>query len=237
MKTLSKSLTHLSVILITLLSASACLSSGPAANLATSPDATEFPEGTEVATFGAGCFWCVEEVFHQTPGVLSAVSGYMGGTAETADYQLVARGRTDHVEVVQVHFDPNTLSFDQLLDVFFKQHDPTTLDRQGPDVGPQYRSIVFYHDDLQKLATEAKIKALTEEAVYGKRTIVTEVSEAMPFYEAEDYHQNFARLNPRHGYLIIHLYPKLRKLGLKVPSSSGASPKETSAPKGSTPKS
>lgn len=188
--------------------------------LAADPDAKNLPENAEVATFAGGCFWCVEEIFHQTPGVLSAVSGYMGGDEKTADYELVASGRTAHAEAVQVQFDPTMISYSQLLDAFFEQHDPTTLNRQGPDRGPQYRSAIFYHNESQKKAAEKKIKQLTESGKY-EDPIVTEVTEAMEFYEAEDYHQNFARRNPANGYLHNVLYPKMRKLNLQIPEGAG----------------
>lgn len=191
-----------------------------AGKLKLNPDVNPVPESAVVATFAAGCFWCVEEVFHQTPGVLSAVSGYMGGDAKTADYELVASGRTKHAEAVQVYFDPTAISFSQLLDRFFEQHDPTTLNRQGPDRGPQYRSAIFYHDEGQKREAERKIIELTEAGKFDS-TIVTEVTEATEFYEAEEYHQNFARLNPTNGYLHNVLYPKMKKLGLQIPEGAG----------------
>ncbi len=181
------------------------------------PDESKIPAGAEVATFGAGCFWCVEEVFHQTPGVLSAVSGYMGGTADDAKYKKVSAGLTDHAEVVQVHFDPGALSYDKLLDVFWKLHDPTQLNRQGPDWGRQYRSAIFYHSEEQAEIAKKSKQALADAKVHGRKPIVTEITKAMPFYDAEDYHQNFARLNPNHPYLRAHLYPKLKKLGMKIP--------------------
>ncbi len=193
-----------------------------ASQLSLNPDVDPIPESAKVATLGAGCFWCVEEVFHQTPGVLSAVSGYMGDTEESAEYGVVSSGRTRHAEVVQVHFDSEVISFSALLDRFFELHDPTTLDSQGPDHGPQYRSVIFYHDDIQKLASEAKVRELNEAKKFS-RSIVTEVTKAPDFYVAEDYHQNFARLNPGHGYLRNFLYPKLKKLGMIVPTGSGFS--------------
>ncbi|MEM9017510.1 MAG: peptide-methionine (S)-S-oxide reductase MsrA [Verrucomicrobiota bacterium] len=184
------------------------------------PDTLEIPENTEVATFGAGCFWCVEEFFHQTEGVASTLSGYMGGKKETATYDHVKTGRTDHVEVVQVYFDPQVISFDKLLDRFFELHDPTTLNRQGYDRGTQYRSVIFYRGDEQKAASEAKIKELTKAEAF-EDPIVTAIEQAEEFYLAEDYHQNFARLNPNNPYLHNVLFPKLKKLGLKVPTTGG----------------
>jgi peptide-methionine (S)-S-oxide reductase len=181
------------------------------------PDETKRPEGAETATFAAGCFWCVEEVFHQVDGVLSAVSGYMGGTAEDAHYQMVAAGRTDHAESVQVIYDPARISYRELLDWFFKLHDPTQVNRQGPDVGRQYRSAIFYHSDDQRAAAETAKKQLNDSKTYSK-PIATEIVAATTFYPAEAYHQNYARLNPHNGYIQYQLVPKLKKLGLAVPN-------------------
>lgn len=192
----------------------------PPADLSLDPDAKNFPEGTKVATFGSGCFWCSEEFFHQLPGVLSVVSGYMGGEASTANYKEVCTGRTGHAEVAQVHYDPTKITFEQLLDRFFASHDPTTLNAQGADRGTQYRSVVFYHDLGQQASAKAKIKELTEQKRFSD-VIVTEVSEAKDFYPAEDYHQNFARKNPTHGYLESVLYPKMEKLKLQIPEADG----------------
>jgi len=184
------------------------------------PDVKEIPDNVQVATFGAGCFWCVEEFFHQTPGVASTLSGYMGDTKETAEYKKVSSGRTKHVEVVRVYFDPKVLTFDKLLDRFFELHDPTTLNRQGYDRGIRYRSVVFYENDMQKLATEKKIKELTAAEAFDD-PIVTAIEPAMEFYLAEEYHQNYARENPDNPYLQNVLFPKLKKLGLKIPTKGG----------------
>lgn len=193
---------------------------GAAVNMELDPDQKDFPENVQEATFGAGCFWCVEEFFHQTPGVLSTLSGYMGGTKETATYDHVKTGRTDHVEVVHVYFDPAQISFDQLLDRFFELHDPTTLNRQGADRGTQYRSVIFYRGEEQKAASEKKIKELTEAEAF-EDPIVTALEPAEEFYLAEEYHQNYARLNPDNPYLKNVLYPKLKKIGLEIPKSGG----------------
>lgn len=195
---------------------SADVESPKAKGLTLNPDVVALPETAQVATFGSGCFWCSEEVFHQIPGVLSVVSGYMGGKAEDADYESVSTGRTGHAEVAQIHFDPAVVNFDTLLDRFFASHDPTQLNAQGPDHGPQYRSVIFYHDPAQRNAAATKIKELNSAKAFSG-VIVTEVSEAQPFYPAEDYHQNFARKNPDHGYLESHLYPKMEKLNLTIP--------------------
>lgn len=142
------------------------------------------------ATFGAGCFWGVEAAYRQIPGVLSTAVGYLGGTLENPTYHDVCSGRTGHAEVVQVDYDPSRLTYDDLLTVFWENHDPTTLNRQGPDVGTQYRSAIFYHDDEQK---EAAIKSKEERDRSGRyrRPIVTEITPATEFYMAEDYHQQY----------------------------------------------
>ncbi len=181
-------------------------------------DESNIPETAQVVTLGGGCFWCVEEVFHQVDGVYAAISGYMGGTKADAKYKKVAGGGTDHAEVVQVHFDPETIDFDGILKVFFKAHDPTQLNRQGPDYGRQYRSVIFYHSDAQKEAANAYIQKLEASDEYDSGDIVTLVEPAMEFYEAEDYHQNYARLNPGNPYLHQQLHPKLRKLGMEIPT-------------------
>ena len=142
------------------------------------------------ATFGAGCFWGVEAAYRQIPGVLSTAVGYLGGTYENPTYHDVCTGRTGHAEVVQVDYDPSRITYDDLLTVFWEKHDPTTLNRQGPDIGTQYRSAIFYHDDEQK---DAAIKSKEERERSGryKRPIVTEITPATEFYMAEDYHQQY----------------------------------------------
>ena len=142
------------------------------------------------ATFGAGCFWGVEEAFRRVPGVTDAAVGYLGGTLENPTYKDVCTGTTGHAEVVEVDYDPAVVPFDRLLDVFFELHDPTTLNRQGPDVGTQYRSAVFYHDGEQKAAAEAA-KARWNASGRFRRPIVTEITPASTFYRAEDYHQRY----------------------------------------------
>jgi len=148
----------------------------------------------EKATFAAGCFWGVEEAFRKTKGVVDTDVGYTGGTTENPTYKQVCTGRTGHAESVLVYFDPSKVSYDELLDVFWKIHDPTTLDRQGPDIGNQYRSAIFYHNEKQKeIATESKNK-LQSSGKY-KREIVTEINPATTFYMAEDYHQQYLEKN------------------------------------------
>ena len=144
----------------------------------------------EKATFGAGCFWGVEAVFRQTKGVKDAAVGYAGGTRENPTYEDVCSDETGHAEVVEVQFDPAEVSYEQLLDVFWRNHDPTTRNRQGPDVGSQYRSVVFYHSPEQKAAAEAR-KAELEKSGRFRRPIVTEIEPAPTFYRAEEYHQKY----------------------------------------------
>jgi peptide-methionine (S)-S-oxide reductase len=145
---------------------------------------------TELATFGAGCFWGVEVTFRNVPGVTDALVGYLGGTMANPTYRDVCTGRTGHAEVVQVKYDPAEVSYDKLLDVFWENHDPTTFNRQGPDVGTQYRSAIFYHSPDQKRAAEES-KASLEASGRFRRPIVTEITEASAFYPAEDYHQRY----------------------------------------------
>lgn len=170
------------------------------------------PEGAEVVTLGAGCFWCVEAVYKQIPGVISATSGYMGGKVKHPTYQQVCEENTGHAEVVQVVFDPKKLSFEKLLGWFWQLHDPTTLNRQGADVGTQYRSVIFYHTDAQKTAAEASKK--TAQADF-KDPIVTEITKVTDFWPAENYHQDYYFLNKnKNGYCRMVIEPKLKKLKL-----------------------
>jgi peptide-methionine (S)-S-oxide reductase len=165
---------------------------------------------TKQATFGAGCFWCTEAVFQNLKGVQKVVSGYMGGHTRNPTYQEVCNGDTGHAEVIQVDYDPDIISFSELLLVFFKTHDPTTLNRQGNDMGTQYRSVVFYQDQDQKSDVHTMIDKLTQELVFD-RPIVTEVSPVTDFYEAEDYHQNYFNLNSDKPYCAFVIQPKLTK--------------------------
>lgn len=146
---------------------------------------------TQLATFGAGCFWGVESVFMQQNGVLKTSVGYAGGKTERPTYKEVCSDRTGHAEVVQVEFDPSKISYDTLLEIFFAIHDPTTLNRQGPDVGSQYRSVVFYHSPEQQKAAEAAKDAAQASGKWGKRPIVTQIEPAPPYWPAEDYHQQY----------------------------------------------
>jgi peptide-methionine (S)-S-oxide reductase len=168
--------------------------------------------GQGLATFGGGCFWCLEAVFERIEGVTGVVSGYAGGTVANPTYENVCTGTTGHAEVVQVAFDPSKISYEEILDIFWKAHDPTTLDRQGADVGTQYRSIILYHDEGQKAAAVASIS----KAQKGLRDkIVTEVAPLAAFYSAEAYHQDYYNSNKAAGYCRVVISPKLKKLGLE----------------------
>jgi len=168
------------------------------------------PPGKELATLAAGCFWCVEAVFLDLKGVEKVVSGYSGGFVDKPSYDEVCSGTTGHAEVIQVTFDPKAISFDDLLRVFFTTHDPTTLNRQGADVGTQYRSAVFFHSPEQKAATEKILKEVAAEKLY-RNPVVTEVTPFANFYAAEDYHQNYYARNPSQGYCRVVIDPKVRK--------------------------
>ncbi len=170
-------------------------------------------ENLETATLGAGCFWCVEAVLERIQGVESVVSGYMGGHVENPTYQQVITKTTGHIEVVQVKFDPEVLSYENLLEVFWALHDPTTKDRQGADVGPQYRSVIFTYSDAQEAAAEQSLKAKDASGTYSD-PIVTEIRTAETFYKAEGYHQDYYETNPNAGYCRFVIYPKLVKLKL-----------------------
>jgi peptide-methionine (S)-S-oxide reductase len=164
----------------------------------------------EVATLGGGCFWCLEAAFEQLHGVERVESGYAGGALANPTYQQVCTGGTGHAEVVQITFDPSVLSFGELLDVFFDIHDPTTLNRQGADVGTQYRSVIFYHAPEQKRVAEEKIAALNASGVY-RVPVVTQLVPFEAFHRAEDYHQGYFRANPYQGYCQVVVGPKVAK--------------------------
>ena len=176
---------------------------------------------TERATLAGGCFWCVEAALEAVPGVHEVTSGYAGGDTEDPSYEAVCSGRTGHAEVVEVVFDPDEISYAELLEVFFAIHDPTTPDRQGPDVGSQYRSAVFYHDDGQRRAAESVIESLEADGVYD--TIVTEVEPLETFYEAEEYHQDYYEKHPDQPYCATYIPPKLEKVREKLGESANPS--------------
>ena len=164
----------------------------------------------ETVTLGAGCFWCLEAVFQELKGVISVESGYCGGTVENPNYKQVCSGTTGHAEVCQIKFDPSVLPFKDVLEVFFKTHDPTTLNRQGNDKGTQYRSAIFYHSPEQKALAE-KIKKELDESKAWDKPIVTEITEFKKFWKAEDYHQNYFKNNPGQGYCAYVIAPKMEK--------------------------
>ena len=164
---------------------------------------------TQRATFGGGCFWCMEAVFQTVDGVLSSTSGFAGGTALNPTYEQVCTGTTGHAEVIQLEFDPARISYEKLLEIFWKAHDPTTLNYQGHDHGTQYRSIILYHTEAQKIAAE---KSKREAQARFKNPIVTQIIPLVKFYRAEDYHQDYFRKHPDAAYCRIVIQPKLEKL-------------------------
>jgi len=168
------------------------------------------PSGTALATFGAGCFWCVEAVFQRLEGVVSVVSGYSGGDVEDPTYRQVCDGGTGHAEAVQIAYDPAKVSYEEILEVFFKTHDPTTKDRQGNDVGSQYRSVIFFHDEAQRASAE-RIRKELDAAKIWNAPIVTEIVPFASFYKAEASHQNYYNENPNAGYCRAVIVPKIEK--------------------------
>jgi peptide-methionine (S)-S-oxide reductase len=168
------------------------------------------PGRTELATFGSGCFWCTEAVFEQLRGVKSVVSGYSGGETPNPTYEAICTGLTGHAEVVQIAYDPAEISYDELLKVFWQTHDPTTLNRQGNDVGTQYRSVIFYHHDEQRRIAEGYKKQLDDAETF-RDPIVTEIAPFEKFYPAEKYHQEYYRSNPSQGYCAFVIRPKVEK--------------------------
>jgi len=168
------------------------------------------PPGKEIATLGGGCFWCIEAALNQLKGVDSAESGYMGGKQPNPTYEAICTGVSGHAEVVQVTFDPSTIIFREILEVFFALHDPTTLNRQGNDMGTQYRSVVFYHSPDQEATVKKVIETLTNDKLFDS-PIVTEVSPAQPFYMGEDYHQEYFVRNPTQPYCTSLIGPKIAK--------------------------
>lgn len=171
---------------------------------------TGMTKNIETATFGGGCFWCTEAVYLELKGVQSVKPGYSGGHVKNPSYKEVCTGTTGHAEVIQITFDADVISFSEILEVFFMTHDPTTLNRQGNDVGPQYRSVIFYHNEKQKEVAEKVIQLFSEEGVYD-RPIVTTVEPFEAFYLAEDYHQNYYNRNKGQAYCQFVIAPKLEK--------------------------
>jgi len=162
----------------------------------------------EKALLGGGCFWCIEAVYSRVKGVQSAISGYAGGARKNPSYEQVCSGATGHAEVVEVTFDPTVISYDEILEIFWAIHDPTTLNRQGADRGTQYRSVIFYYDDIQK---EKALASIAQEQAHWSDSIVTELSAAPVFYPAEAYHQNYFAEHPTQGYCHVVIAPKVHK--------------------------
>lgn len=165
----------------------------------------------ETAYFASGCFWCVEAIFESVKGVKEVISGYAGGKEENPTYEMVGRGQTTHAEAVEVYYDPGTISFVELVQVFFGSHDPTTLNRQGPDRGTQYRSIAFYKNEKEKKIIESYIQALKNQDVYSGATITTQVTPFTKFYDAEDYHQDYEKKHPNNSYIRNVSIPRLNR--------------------------
>lgn len=167
-------------------------------------------EKVETATFGSGCFWCTEAVFQRVNGVETVVSGYMGGHRNNPTYEQVCTGTTGHAEVIQITYKPSVVSYAELLEIFFRTHDPTQLNRQGNDIGTQYRSVIFYHTTDQEKQARFYLDQLNKTGVYNK-PVVTEISSAVTFWPAEDYHQNYFNRNPGQGYCSFVVKPKVEK--------------------------
>ena len=169
--------------------------------------------GTEKATLGGGCFWCLEAVYERIDGIIASVSGYAGGNMANPTYNQVSGGRTGHAEVIQIEYDPDVITFSDILNIFWKAHDPTTMNRQGADVGSQYRSIILAHDKEQQRTAEESRRSAQDNF---DSPIVTEIEQISDFYVAEDYHQDYYDNNPSAGYCTVVISPKLKKLGLDV---------------------
>ncbi|NMM47467.1 peptide-methionine (S)-S-oxide reductase MsrA [Marinigracilibium pacificum] len=169
----------------------------------------------DTATFAGGCFWCIEASFEQIKGVYEAVSGYSGGQSKNPTYREVSYGKTDHAETVEIYFDPTQISYETLLDIFFTAHDPTQLNRQGPDVGKQYRSAIFYHNKNQKQLAEKAIKEIDKSGTYGSKPVVTQLNPYDKFWKAEDYHQDYEMHHPNDPYIKNVSRPKIDKVRKK----------------------
>lgn len=178
------------------------------------PIITQNNKTMNTAVFGAGCFWCVEAVFQRLKGVDTVVSGYMGGKISNPTYKEVSSGLTGHAEVIKITYDSSVISYEQLVEVFFYTHDPTTLNKQGADEGTQYRSVIFYNNDTEKNIAQNFKDKFTKENTFG-RPVVTEISPVVAFYGAEDYHQNFYNLNDSHPYCRVVINPKVEKFSVK----------------------
>ncbi len=189
----------------------------PVASMETEKMSPQDLSDYETAYFASGCFWCVEAVFESVKGVKEAVSGYAGGTEDNPTYDQVGRGLTSHAEAVKVYYDPKVISFTALVQVFFGSHDPTSLNRQGPDRGPQYRSVAFYKNEEEKKIIDAYIGALNDQNVYDGATITTEVTAFTKFYDAEDYHQDYEKKHPNNSYITNVSIPRLNRFKKNFP--------------------
>ena len=172
-------------------------------------------ENIEQATFGAGCFWCVEAIFERLEGVIDVQAGYTGGDIKYPKYEDICTGNTGHAEVIQIEYNSNIISYEKLMDVFWKSHDPTTLNRQGADIGTQYRSVLFYHSDKQREIAEKSMKRADLSGMYTN-PIITEIIPMGTFYPAEDHHQDYYRLNPNAPYCQVVIKPKLDKFNKQI---------------------
>jgi peptide-methionine (S)-S-oxide reductase len=211
----------MSKLLYVIVAGCLCAGSGSAKSATPFPDpavdSDRAAKGKQTAVFAGGCFWCTEAVFEQLAGVDKVVSGFSGGDADSAHYEIVSAGKTNHAESIEITYDPARITYGTLLKVFFSvAHDPTQLNRQGPDYGRQYRSAIFYKDAEQKRIAEAYIKQLNDAQLF-KKPIVTEVVALTRFYPAEAYHQHFVKLHPDHPYVIQNSLPKLDKLKKEYP--------------------
>ncbi|MBI2600191.1 peptide-methionine (S)-S-oxide reductase MsrA [Candidatus Daviesbacteria bacterium] len=169
----------------------------------------------ETATLAGGCFWCTEAIFKRLKGVISVTSGYAGGKISDPSYEHISTGKTGHAEAIQIQFDPKIISFDKLLDIFWVVHDPTTLNKQGPDVGTQYRSVIFYHDENQKRKAEESKRKLQKSGILNEK-VVTEIKPFTGFFTAEEYHQNYYEINKNSNpYCLLVIDPKIEKLLIK----------------------
>lgn len=202
-------------LLVSLLSLGFCKSNNPVEvsqiKEFKKPIKMNIEEGKEIATFAGGCFWCTEAVFLEIKGVENVTSGYTGGTTKNPSYREIGTGTTGHAEAIEITYDPKLVQYKDLLEIFFSSHNPTTLNRQGADVGTQYRSEIFYHSEAQKKEAEEYIALIEKEKLYND-PIVTVVSPAVVFYEAEDYHKNYYNENKSQGYCQMVIAPKLEKL-------------------------
>jgi peptide-methionine (S)-S-oxide reductase len=212
------SIRTIAMILMVLAAAVACRAGSGAAVPAPATDEPQaLAHGKETAVIAGGCFWGIQAVFQHVKGVHSATSGYAGGTVKNPDYETVSSGRTGHAESVEIVYDPSKVTYGELLRVFFSvAHDPTELNRQGPDEGTQYRSVIFYTNDEQKRIAEAYIAQLNQAKVFS-RPIVTQVAPLQAFYHAEDYHQNYATLHPDNPYIVYNDAPKVANLKKEFP--------------------